>query len=146
MHFAWISKEHARERNKRIHERILDFCYIKCHNHLLQFSGYLRNPKTSILFYKMPDPLPENRRKPTELPTECYGHNSISKSVGIYQRMYPSVYTDGNISSVYTDRFSDGMVTSADFIDEMTEGFKLRYPYSDVALSPMESLTEVIRQ
>jgi len=42
------------------------------------------------------------------------------------------------------------MVTSDDFTDRMTEGFKLRYPYSDVALSPtespMESPTEVIRR
>jgi hypothetical protein len=73
----------------------------------------------------MPDPLPENQRKPTELPTDIILSQNLS---------------------VYTDRFSDGVVTSADFTDGMTEGFKLRYLYNDVALSPMESLTEVIHR
>ena len=37
----------------------------------------------------------------------------------------------------------NGVVTSDDFTDEMTEGFKLRYPYSDVTLSPTKSSTKV---
>jgi len=39
--------------------------------------------------------------------------NSVSKSDGIYDGLTPSeirsVYTDGNIPSVYTDRISDGL-------------------------------------
>jgi len=54
--------------------------------------------------------LPENRRKPTELPTKIIPSPFLS----VYtDRQYPSVirsvYTNGRIPSVYTDHITDGL-------------------------------------
>jgi len=75
-----------------------------------------------------------------------------------------SVYTDGLMLSVYTDRitdeiyrfiffkkqFDDVTVFSSDFTNGMTKGFKLESPYSDMTNSPSElpreSPTEVFRR
>jgi len=54
--------------------------------------------------------LPENRRKPTELPTEIISSQNLSVYTdGINPSAKPSVYTDGIFSSVYTDGFADGV-------------------------------------
>jgi hypothetical protein len=69
-----------------------------------------------------------------------------------------SVYTDGQILSVYTDGITDEMLRikkkggsltwrllRAFFTDEITEGFKTSAPYGDVTDSPMTMLTESLR-
>jgi hypothetical protein len=60
-----------------------------------------------------------------------------------FHRYIPTVSPTGYIVCL---EICNGVVTSDDFTDKITEGFKLRYPYSDVALSPMESPTEAIRR
>ena len=54
--------------------------------------------------------LPENRRKPTELPMEIIPSQNLSVYTDeITLSEIRSVYTDENIPSVYTDRISDDL-------------------------------------
>jgi len=70
-----------------------------------------------------------------------------------------SVYTDGILRSVYTDRITDGIfkikkknrfadveVFASDFTDRITERFKSGSPYSDVTDSPSELSTESLME
>jgi hypothetical protein len=81
-------------------------------------------------------------------------HYSVCNSVGIYDRIIPSVYIDWITDEIYIiwkkkKRFDDVEVFAADLTDGLTEGFKTGSPYSDVTNSPselpMESPTEWVR-
>jgi len=98
------------------------------------------------------------------------GNNSVSKSVGIYRRIYSisnsvGIYRRNMFIGIYRRNMFIGIYRrccrrSIQFVwkyttawwrqailpTDITEGFKLRQQYSDVALSPTESLTEYVRR
>ena len=61
--------------------------------------------------------LPENRRKPTELPTEIIPSQNLSVYTdGLDMSAKRSVYTDKNNLSVSTDRFANGVYSLSENI------------------------------
>jgi len=97
------------------------------------------------------------------IPSVIYtdGHNSVSKSVGIYRRNHfvgdaVGIYRRNISVGIYRRfhrrniqfvwKYATAWWRQAILPTESTKRFKLRLPYSDVALSPTASPTEGIRR